>query len=109
MLVKKNVLKDILHFLLYLLIISIIVFICLCIYHSFNGYQITSIVNNDYYNNEVIISILNDVEVEFYFDNNSTIHYYYIDHGILKFDEKEFVILDNGLFDEENNIFYFKI
>ena len=109
MLVNKNILKDILHLSLYLLVIALIVFMCLCIYHSFNGYQILSIVENNYYNEEVLITILNDVEVEFYENSKSTIHYYYIDHGILKFDEKEFVILDNGLFDEENNIFYFKI
>jgi hypothetical protein len=109
MLVNKNLFKDILHLFVYILVISLIVFTCLCLSHSYDGYRINSILDNYYYYDNSFIIVNNDVELEVIKDNKSETYYYFINKGILTFNSQEFVIFDNGIFDEENNIFYFKI
>lgn len=109
MLVKKDLFKDILHFLSYIIVIGIILIICLSIYNSYSGYQLKTIVDNCYYNNNSFINVVNNSQIQFITEEEKKNYFYYIVDGILTFNDEDYVIFKNGLLNLSNNVFYFKV
>lgn len=105
----KNKFLNILHFLLYIVVILLILFICFNLNQSFDGYR-TRTINGSYVHlkEKVILTFFDDhVEV---IDYNKSINYNYtLDKGKVMIGNNEYVVFKNGILDEENNLYYIKV
>jgi len=105
----KNKLINVLHFLLYVVVISLIFFICFCFSQSFDGYRTRTLSGSYVHLEEKKILTFFPEHVEIITYNYSIKYNYEIERGKVTVGTTEYVIFKDGILDEENNLYYVKV
>lgn len=105
---SKNVFKNIMHLLLYVLIIGLIILICFCFGQSFNGYRINKLDGSYVHLKTNIIYTFHDLKVEIIEEDGSILKDYKLMNGIIYVENKEFILYEDGILDISKNDYYQK-
>ena len=105
----KKTVFNLIHLLSYIISIFIIIVLLITISSSLSGYS-SSIINSSYVNLDVKILInFYDNKVELITIDDNYSYFYKVKDGIVYFNNSEYIIFSNGLFNPEENVYFLKL
>lgn len=105
----KNQILNILHLMLYIVVILLILFICFSINQSYDGYRLKQLSGSYVHLKEQMILTFFDDHVEVIDYNKSYKFNYSVSNGKVTVGTDEYVIYKDGLLDEEKNLYFIKV
>lgn len=105
----KNAFINLLHFLLYIIVILIIVITCFIINDSFSGYRTKELSGSYVCFDSQEIYTFHDEYCEYINPRETYDFNYSISEGKVIIGSQEFIIYKSGILDSESNVFYEKV